>query len=79
MRAKPLDMRRFPLSLVLLSALASACASDRQVKWGEETPTEQPAAIKEASSDPPMTASEYAARFPTDGDCEAEARRIHAK
>jgi hypothetical protein len=72
-------MRRFPLSLLLLSALAAACASDRQVQWGEETPTEQPAAIKEASHDAPMTATEYAARFPTDGDCEAEARRIHEK
>lgn len=72
-------MRRLPLSLLLLAALAAACASDRQVQWGEETPTEQPVVVKEASSDGPLTAAEYAARFPTDGDCEAEARRIHEK
>jgi hypothetical protein len=72
-------MRRLPLSLLLLAALAAACASDRQVQWGEETPTEQPVVVKEASSDGPLTAAEYAARFPTDGDCEAEARRIHDK
>jgi hypothetical protein len=73
-------MRRTRLSLLLLPILAAACASDRQVQWGEETPTEQPVVIKEASSgDGPLTAAEYAARFPTDGDCEAEARRIHEK
>jgi len=73
-------MRRLRLSLLLLAALAAtACASDRQVQWGEETPTEQPTVVKEASGDAPLTAAEYAARFPTDGDCEAEARRIHEK
>lgn len=77
-------MRRPTLSLLVLGLLAAslggACASDRQVQWGEETPTEQPVVVKDASSgDGPLTAAAYAARFPTDGDCEAEARRIHEK
>lgn len=74
------DMRRLRLSPLLLAALAAACVSDRQVQWGEETPTEKPVVVREASSsDAPLTTVAYAARFPTDGDCEAEARRTHDK
>ncbi len=58
----------------LVALLAPACASE-QVRWGDETETlrEVTTTTTEAK---PLSAKEYAARFPTDSDCEGEVRRL---
>lgn len=66
--------------LALIIALSGiGCATKRSVQWGDETPTEQTAAAETTSSEAPVTAEAYAERFPTDDDCEAEARKIHER
>ncbi len=69
---------RVPASFALCVAV-SACAGNQRVEWGEETQTEHVTVVEEASSSGPLTAKDYAARFPTDATCEAEARRITEK
>jgi len=62
-----------------LALLASACATDR-VEWGDETPADRDVIVKDASqTQAPVTAADYAAKFPTDSACESEARRISTK
>ena len=74
-------MRSSPVAGVVVVALSSllfgSCATEPVVRWGDETPVETPktAAVADEPARP-KTATEYAARFPTDGACEAEARRI---
>lgn len=65
---------------LVVALLAVGCATERQVQWGEETAAESTGTVASASSTAtPVTAVDYAARFPTDGECESEARRIVAK
>ncbi len=64
--------------VVVAALLLPACASEPTVRWGEETPVEK-AQIQKLEAPKPKTATEYAAGFPTDGACEAEARRINAQ
>ena len=68
--------------LFVVSSGVVSCASE-QVRWGDETPDVRddaaPAAPSHAEEDKKLTAADYAARFPTDGGCEAEARRIDGK
>jgi hypothetical protein len=64
---------------VFLALAVSACANNQRVEWGEETETERVEVVEHASSSGPVSAKDYAARFPTDSDCEAEARRITEK
>jgi hypothetical protein len=66
-------------SIVVVAAFCVAsCATEPTVRWGDETPVETVKSDKTEAAKP-KTAAEYAARFPTDGECEAEARRIDAK
>lgn len=71
--------------VTFVAAVASSCASE-QVRWGDETQSTSPPTTVSAAPaataeehEKPKTAAEYAARFPTDGACEAEARRIDQK
>lgn len=73
-----------PMSRTLLAVLIAAggCATET-VRWGEETVVDTPAGAaataEETEKKEPMTAAAYAAKFPTDGACETEARRIDTK
>ena len=71
-------MRITVVVVVVVVALA-ACASKPTVEWGDETAVEARADPTTTAATKPKTASEYAAQFPTDGSCEAEARRIDDK
>lgn len=48
------------------------------MRWGDETPVESTSTGKKEAPKP-KTAAEYAAGFPTDGECETEAKRIDGK
>ncbi|MBM4281792.1 MAG: hypothetical protein FJ137_13865 [Deltaproteobacteria bacterium] len=72
------------LALPALSlALSMSCATE-QVRWDDATETvqrtpdavEQAATATAAAADKPLSARDYAARFPSDIDCETEVRRI---
>jgi len=73
-------MRHLGLFALAPALLAIGCATERKVQWGEETAAESTGTVASASSTAtPLSAADYAARFPTDGECESEARRIVAK
>ncbi len=64
--------------IALLSTSALSCASDRQLLWGEETTTTSRSSAAAPIVAARLDARSYAERFPSDGACEAEARRIAA-
>jgi len=75
-------MRVFFITAVVAGAVAAVvvpggCASE-QVRWGEETVVDTDASAAAEEKKEPMTAAAYAAKFPTDGACDVEARRIDA-
>jgi hypothetical protein len=73
-------MRRASILALTLALVGLACATERTVQWGEETPTEQTAdATAATTTEAPVTAQAYAERFPTDDGCEAEARKLHER
>ncbi len=65
------------LALPVVAAVDVGCASE-QVRWDDATETVAPETTptKATAADKPLSARDYAARFPTDVDCEAEVRRI---
>jgi hypothetical protein len=76
----PSGMRSVVACFVVVVANAG-CASADTVRWGEETATANTDASATAAAGEARatTASEYAAKFPTDGSCEAEVRRLDAR
>jgi hypothetical protein len=65
--------------LAIATAVLGASCATEQVRWDEATETVErvPAAGDGSRSrDKPLSAREYAARFPTDIECETEIRRI---
>ena len=74
----PVVARRLALlALPVVATVDGGCASE-QVRWDQATETVAPetTTTKPTTPDKPVSAREYAARFPTDVLCEAEVRRI---
>jgi hypothetical protein len=63
--------------VVVASAFGVGCASE-QVRWDDATETvaAAPETAKAATHEKPVSAREYAARFPTDADCDAAVQRL---